>query len=179
MGCCPRPNFHRDGGKTHFLSCSKAPPSFCAGQDRRPAEHFSPSTVAIVCLTPSTLFLITSLSFRITVQRFYFYRSVSKANLFNRFLVSKFLRRIISHFPNHFELTRKDLLVKNVKRYRRDLEREGNPLAEKTREGKYIHLDFIPITFMLPSDYNMFVEEFRKNPSSTWIVKPGGKSQGA
>ncbi|CAG0883813.1 unnamed protein product [Darwinula stevensoni] len=86
--------------------------------------------------------------------------------------------QIISHFPNHFELTRKDLLVKNVKRYRRDLEREGNPLAEKTREGKYLHLDFIPVTFMLPSDYNMFVEEFRKNPSSTWIVKPGGKSQG-
>ena len=26
-------------------------------------------------------------------------------------------------------------MVKNIKRYRRDLEREGNPLAEKSGEG--------------------------------------------
>ncbi|XP_026677554.1 probable tubulin polyglutamylase TTLL1 [Diaphorina citri] len=88
--------------------------------------------------------------------------------------------QIINHFPNHYELTRKDLLVKNIKRYRKELEREGNPLAEKSNEvpGRYIHLDFIPITFILPADYNMFVEEYRKNPASTWIMKPCGKSQG-
>ncbi|KAL2724010.1 putative tubulin polyglutamylase TTLL1 isoform X1 [Vespula squamosa] len=87
--------------------------------------------------------------------------------------------QIINHFPNHYELTRKDLLVKNIKRYRKDLEREGNPLAERrSGSGKYLHLDFIPVTFVLPADYNMFVEEYRKSPQSTWIMKPCGKSQG-
>jgi tubulin polyglutamylase TTLL1 len=38
--------------------------------------------------------------------------------------------------------------------------------------------DFVPVTFMLPADYNLFVEEFRKSPSSTWIMKPCGKAQG-
>ena len=90
---------------------------------------------------------------------------------------------MINHFPNHYELSRKDLLVKNIKRYRKDLERDNNPLAEKTEPNwsgmRYIYLDFVPITFVLPADYNMFVEEYRKNPQSTWIMKPCGKSQGA
>uniref|UniRef100_A0A7N4PPM4 Tubulin tyrosine ligase like 1 n=2 Tax=Sarcophilus harrisii TaxID=9305 RepID=A0A7N4PPM4_SARHA len=38
--------------------------------------------------------------------------------------------------------------------------------------------NFVPVTFMLPADYNLFVEEFRKSPSSTWIMKPCGKAQG-
>ncbi|XP_043572891.1 probable tubulin polyglutamylase TTLL1 isoform X2 [Chiloscyllium plagiosum] len=86
--------------------------------------------------------------------------------------------QIVNHFPNHYELTRKDLMVKNIKRYRRELEREASPLVEKDENGKYVHLDFIPVTFMLPGDYNLFVEEFRKNPTSTWIMKPCGKAQG-
>lgn len=64
--------------------------------------------------------------------------------------------QLINHFPNHYELSRKDLLVKNIKRYRKDLERDGNPLAEKTEASsyigaKYLHLDFIPTTFVLPA----------------------------
>ncbi|XP_007896737.1 probable tubulin polyglutamylase TTLL1 [Callorhinchus milii] len=84
----------------------------------------------------------------------------------------------VNHFPNHYELTRKDLMVKNIKRYRKELEKEGNPLAEKDEKGRYISLDFVPVTLLLPADYNMFVEEFRKYPSSTWIMKPCGKAQG-
>ena len=45
-------------------------------------------------------------------------------------------------------------------------------------QGRYVHLDFIPVTFMLPADYSLLAEEFRKSPSSTWILKPAGKSQG-
>ena len=38
-------------------------------------------------------------------------------------------------------------------------------------------LEFVPTTFLLPGDYNLFVEEFRKNPSSTWIMKPAGRCE--
>lgn len=48
--------------------------------------------------------------------------------------------QIVNHFPNHYELTRKDLMIKNIKRYRKDLEKEGSPLAEKDENGKYIYL---------------------------------------
>jgi len=50
-----------------------------------------------------------------------------------------FVTRVINHFPNHYELTRKDLMVKNIKRYRKDLEKEGSPLAEKDETGRFIH----------------------------------------
>lgn len=95
--------------------------------------------------------------------------------------------QLINHFPNHYELVRKDLLVKNIKRYRKILEKECNSLAEKIEVKlpsgqvitRYLYLDFIPVTFVLPSDYNMFVEEYRKYPQTTWILKPSSKSQGA
>ena len=48
--------------------------------------------------------------------------------------------RLICHFPNHYELTRKDLMVRNMKRYRRELEHDGNPLAERDEHGHYVHL---------------------------------------
>jgi len=84
--------------------------------------------------------------------------------------------QILNHFPNHDELTKKDLMVKNIKRYRRDLEREGNPLAEKDDQGRYIHMDIIPNTYTFPGDYNIFVEEFKRNPNTMWIMKPSSKA---
>lgn len=48
--------------------------------------------------------------------------------------------QMVNHFPNHYELTRKDLMIKNIKRYRKELEKEGSPLAEKDENGKYIFL---------------------------------------
>ncbi|PVD21451.1 hypothetical protein C0Q70_19624 [Pomacea canaliculata] len=77
----------------------------------------------------------------------------------------------ILHFRNHYELTRKNLMVKNLKRMRKQVEREQG----KT-EGQ--SLDFFPSTFELPSEYHIFVEEFKKNPGIVWIMKPAAKSQG-
>lgn len=78
----------------------------------------------------------------------------------------------INHFRNHYELTRKDLLVKNMKRIRRACEREG-------RHEESQRFNICPVTFVVPSEYNMFVEEFKRHPGATWIMKPIGKSQGA
>eukprot|EP00002_Diphylleia_rotans_P011928 TRINITY_DN2346_c0_g1_i11.p1 TRINITY_DN2346_c0_g1~~TRINITY_DN2346_c0_g1_i11.p1 ORF type:complete len:435 (+),score=83.57 TRINITY_DN2346_c0_g1_i11:131-1306(+) len=86
--------------------------------------------------------------------------------------------QFVNHFPNHYELTRKDLMVKNIKRYRKELDREGNPLAAKDEVGNYIHLDLVPLTFVLPLEYPLFADEFRRNPTVTWIMKPAAKSQG-
>eukprot|EP00076_Gallus_gallus_P028328 XP_015151940.1 probable tubulin polyglutamylase TTLL9 isoform X1 [Gallus gallus] len=69
------------------------------------------------------------------------------------------------------ELSRKNYLVKNLKRFRKQLEREAGKL-EAAR------CDFFPKTFELPLEYHLFVEEFRKKPGTTWIMKPVGRSQG-
>jgi len=103
------------------------------------------------------------------------------------------LSRVINHFPNHYELTRKDLMVKNIKRYRRELEKDGNLLAEKDDFGSYKYLgrrlvlfknvnlflckDFIPVTYMMPADYNLFADDFRRDPNHTWIMKPAARGE--
>lgn len=38
--------------------------------------------------------------------------------------------------------------------------------------------DFVPVTYLLPADYTLFVEEFRRNPNAMWIMKPTARSQG-
>jgi len=44
-------------------------------------------------------------------------------------------------------------MVKNIKRYRRECEKAGSVLAERDQNGRFIHLDLIPDTFMLPAEY--------------------------
>jgi tubulin polyglutamylase TTLL1 len=51
-------------------------------------------------------------------------------------------------------------------------------LSEKDEHGNYIYLDIIPVTYILPGDYTLFVEEFRRNQNIMWIMKPSGKAQG-
>ncbi|KAI4497745.1 hypothetical protein M0802_007071 [Mischocyttarus mexicanus] len=77
----------------------------------------------------------------------------------------------IPHFRNHYELTRKNYLYRNLKRYKKLLTKSG-------KESEAELCDSMPITFELPSEYRMFVEEYQRQPGSTWIVKPVSRSQG-
>lgn len=102
--------------------------------------------------------------------------------------------QLVNHYPNHYELTRKDLMVKNIKRYRKEVEKlyaeaqsahesaHGERAASSGGLGllpdERAQLDFLPATFLLPADYSLFCEEFRKNPTQMWIMKPTSKAQG-
>jgi len=79
--------------------------------------------------------------------------------------------QLVNHYPNHYELTRKDMMVKNIKRFMK----EANKGAS---DGQEPVMEFVPVTYLLPADYTLFVEEFRRNPNSMWIMKPTGRSQG-
>ena len=77
----------------------------------------------------------------------------------------------VNHFPNNYELTRKDMMYKNLKFYKKSLERE-----KKFDEAK--KYDFFPLTSHMPSEFTMFVEEYKHSPGTMWIMKPAGKAQG-
>eukprot|EP00518_Triparma_eleuthera_P019630 CAMPEP_0197548572 /NCGR_PEP_ID=MMETSP1320-20131121/2665_1 /TAXON_ID=91990 /ORGANISM="Bolidomonas sp., Strain RCC2347" /LENGTH=444 /DNA_ID=CAMNT_0043108609 /DNA_START=118 /DNA_END=1448 /DNA_ORIENTATION=- len=76
----------------------------------------------------------------------------------------------VNHYRNQRELCRKDLMVKNLKRHKRQLQKDNNEDAE--------NYSFWPLTYVLPGDYALFVEEFKKYPTSFWIMKPVGRAQG-
>ena len=58
--------------------------------------------------------------------------------------------QILNHFPNFYELTRKDLMAKNIKKYKKQLLKEGKTVD---------HLDFLPLTYVLPQDMSVFIEK--------------------
>ncbi|KAF7259679.1 hypothetical protein EG68_03405 [Paragonimus skrjabini miyazakii] len=100
---------------------------------------------------------------------FYWCEPLTMKELFDHGLPISMLK--VCHFRNHHELTRKNLMVKNLKRFKRKYEKNfGKVEAQK--------IEFIPTTFELPVEYHMFIEEFRKSPGSIWIMKPIAKSQG-
>ncbi|GMH79404.1 hypothetical protein TrST_g8540 [Triparma strigata] len=76
----------------------------------------------------------------------------------------------LNHFRNAKEICRKDLLIKNLKKRKRQLEKEGS-YEEATQ------YDFFPVTFNLPREYALFVEEFKRQ-GGLWIMKPIGSAQG-
>ncbi|CUG88456.1 tubulin tyrosine ligase, putative [Bodo saltans] len=77
----------------------------------------------------------------------------------------------INHFRNHYELTRKDLMVKNLKRMKKALERED-------RADEAAKFEFFPATYSLPVDYGLFEVDYKRNPNAVWIMKPPAKAQG-
>ncbi|KAG5507572.1 hypothetical protein JKF63_06521 [Porcisia hertigi] len=78
----------------------------------------------------------------------------------------------LNHFRNHYELTRKDTMVRNIKKMVKALEKDGD--AEEVAAA----WDFFPVTFSLPQDYGLFEQEFRRHPNTIWIMKPPAKAQG-
>lgn len=77
----------------------------------------------------------------------------------------------VNHFRYSRELCRKDLLHSNVKAMKRRLE------AEK-KFDEIEKFNFTPIGFELPREFNMLVEEFKRDLGVPWIMKPVGESQG-
>ena len=94
-----------------------------------------------------------------TVRNFFNARSFVKLNDM----------QVLNHFPNYYELCRKDHMAKNIKKYKKSLIKEGKNVE---------FLDFLPLTFVLPGDMSVFIEEFKKCSNSLWILKPSNKSQG-
>lgn len=69
----------------------------------------------------------------------------------------------VNHFPRSYEITRKDRLYKNIDR------------LSHTKGMK--HFDFVPKSYMMPSEYQEFCAAYVKEKGS-WIVKPIASSRG-
>lgn len=89
-------------------------------------------------------------------------------NAFDKMHLEQWQR--LNHYRNGRELCRKDNVAKNIKKMRRALEKEG-------RHDEAAQYDIMPTTYLLPREYAMFVEEFKK-AGGIWIMKPIGSAQG-
>lgn len=70
----------------------------------------------------------------------------------------------INHFPSSNELTRKDNMFKNVQRMQHNFGRKG--------------FDFLPQTYVMPTDSTTLISDMYKHPDKWYIVKPTNMSQG-
>lgn len=85
-------------------------------------------------------------------------------------------RQLVNHFPNYSELTKKDMMVKNIKRYKNNVDKKI--LILPNNKKLVLNSDMIPTTYILPGEYSLFMEEFCKSSSKKWIFKPASSSQG-
>lgn len=76
----------------------------------------------------------------------------------------------VNHFSNHAELTRKDLMAKNLHRARRQaMKTHGAAMAER--------FNIIPLTYVMPQEAMMMRRAFH-DQGGIWIMKPIGRAQG-
>jgi hypothetical protein len=57
----------------------------------------------------------------------------------------------VNHFRGWTELCRKDMLSKNLKKFKRALDKQGNNIESN-------EYDFLPSTYLMPSEYVIFYE---------------------
>lgn len=41
-------------------------------------------------------------------------------------------------------------MAKNIKRFRKEMEKENNPIAEKDENGQYLYMEIVPQTYYMP-----------------------------
>ena len=82
--------------------------------------------------------------------------------------------QLVNHFPNYYELTRKDLLVKNIKKLNFKIKKI------KLKNGMIIDTNtkIIPRSYILPLEYQKFYTDFKKSKNTKWIFKPACGAQG-
>jgi tubulin polyglutamylase TTLL5 len=85
-----------------------------------------------------------------------------KNNLYNN--LKKFQK--VNHFPRSVEITRKDLLYKNLSK------------LESLFPNNSRTFSFLPKSYILPNEHKFLAEEMEKEPNSIWILKPVASSQG-
>jgi len=73
----------------------------------------------------------------------------------------------VNHFPGSFGLGRKDLLIKNIMKLRR---------YHQTKFSS--DFNFIPETFVLPGEWDLFKRRAQSLNGQMWIIKPTNKSCG-
>ena len=165
----------RRSGKIDGRRSTSNVPSLAQGCDRtihrypaRQQKYLQPVIYRTSCTIPSSVF--RSIHRRLTVTLDINWADVGWIrDYFDHVHMDDHQR--VNHFRNHYELTRKDLMVKNLKRMKRQLERTDT----HAEAAKY---NFFPATFVLPAEYGLFLEEFKRTPGSTWIMKPIGRAQG-
>lgn len=62
-------------------------------------------------------------------------------------------------------------MYKNLRKYKKQLTKEG-------KVDKAERFNFYPQTYYMPNEYTLFMDEYRKNLNSFWIMKPVSSAQG-